>query len=108
MSAALLGVMGTRFKKSSKIFPAGVVSLVSFVMTGRYLHGILPDLKEDGSTFWRSDQVIAHKESNMQGNLSVLPGSTWRSLSMGERGPLALPDLRDLPSDGRSRTSDFG
>lgn len=41
MSAALLGVMGTRFKKSGKIFPAGVVSLVSFVMTGGYLHGIM-------------------------------------------------------------------
>ncbi|KAL8087762.1 hypothetical protein AgCh_037785 [Apium graveolens] len=66
------------------------------------------DLKEDGSAFWRSDQVIAHKEPSMQGNSSVLPGSAWRSLSMGERGPLASPDLRDLPSDGRSRTSDFG
>lgn len=41
MSAALLGVMGTRFTKSGKIFPAGVVSLVSFVMTGGYLHGIM-------------------------------------------------------------------
>lgn len=41
MSAALLGVMGTRFKKSGKIFPAGVVSLVSFIMTGGYLHGIM-------------------------------------------------------------------
>ncbi|WOG98893.1 hypothetical protein DCAR_0418239 [Daucus carota subsp. sativus] len=41
MSAALLGVMGSRFKNSGKIFPAGVVSLVSFVMTGGYLHGIM-------------------------------------------------------------------
>ncbi|XP_062091238.1 protein FATTY ACID EXPORT 2, chloroplastic-like [Humulus lupulus] len=41
LSAALLVVMGSRFKKSGKIFPAGVVSLVSFVMTGGYLHGIL-------------------------------------------------------------------
>lgn len=41
ISAALMGVMGSRFLKSRKIFPAGVVSLVSFIMTGGYLHGIL-------------------------------------------------------------------
>ncbi|TQD93316.1 hypothetical protein C1H46_021074, partial [Malus baccata] len=41
LSAALLAVMGSRFKKSGKVFPAGVVSLVSLVMTGGYLHGIL-------------------------------------------------------------------
>lgn len=41
ISAALLSVMGSRFKKSGKIFPAGVVSLVSLVMVGGYFHGIL-------------------------------------------------------------------
>lgn len=41
MSASLLGVMGLRFKKSGKIFPAGIVSFVSLVMSGGYLHGIL-------------------------------------------------------------------
>ncbi|KAJ6853391.1 putative protein FATTY ACID EXPORT 7 [Iris pallida] len=41
VSAALLAVMGSRFKKSGKIFPAGVVSLVSFVMVGGYFHGIM-------------------------------------------------------------------
>ncbi|KAK4266033.1 hypothetical protein QN277_027008 [Acacia crassicarpa] len=41
ISAALLVVMGSRFRRSGKIFPAGVVSLVSFVMTGGYFHGIL-------------------------------------------------------------------
>ncbi|ONK61103.1 uncharacterized protein A4U43_C08F26280 [Asparagus officinalis] len=41
VSAALLAVMGSRFKKSGKIFPAGVVSLVSLVMVGGYFHGIL-------------------------------------------------------------------
>ncbi|XP_038699936.1 protein FATTY ACID EXPORT 2, chloroplastic-like [Tripterygium wilfordii] len=41
VSAILLGVMGSRFRSSGKIFPAGVVSLVSLVMTGGYLHGIL-------------------------------------------------------------------
>ncbi|OIW00192.1 hypothetical protein TanjilG_29182 [Lupinus angustifolius] len=41
ISAALLGVMGSRFKKSGKVFPAGVVSIVSFIMTGGYLHGIM-------------------------------------------------------------------
>ncbi|XVE53809.1 hypothetical protein DITRI_Ditri03aG0031900 [Diplodiscus trichospermus] len=44
VSAALLGVMGFRFKRSGKVFPAGVVSLVSLVMTGGYLHGILRSL----------------------------------------------------------------
>ncbi|GJN01502.1 hypothetical protein PR202_ga18773 [Eleusine coracana subsp. coracana] len=41
ISAALLSVMGSRFKKSGKIFPAGVVSFVSLVMVGGYFHGIL-------------------------------------------------------------------
>lgn len=41
VSAVLLAVMGSRFKNSGKIFPAGVVSLVSFVMLGGYFHGIL-------------------------------------------------------------------
>lgn len=41
LSAALLVVMGTRFKNSGKVFPAGVVSLVSFIMTGGYIHGIM-------------------------------------------------------------------
>eukprot|EP00262_Sarcandra_glabra_P020738 TRINITY_DN8411_c0_g1_i1.p1 TRINITY_DN8411_c0_g1~~TRINITY_DN8411_c0_g1_i1.p1 ORF type:complete len:247 (-),score=39.05 TRINITY_DN8411_c0_g1_i1:240-935(-) len=44
LSAALLGVMGSRFKKSGKIFPAGVVSVLSFIMAGGYLHGILRGL----------------------------------------------------------------
>ncbi|XVE97798.1 hypothetical protein REPUB_Repub03eG0050000 [Reevesia pubescens] len=44
ISAALLGVMGSRFKRSGKIFPAGVVSLLSLVMTGGYLHGIMRSL----------------------------------------------------------------
>ncbi|XP_038880692.1 protein FATTY ACID EXPORT 2, chloroplastic-like [Benincasa hispida] len=41
LSASLLVVMGSRFKNSGKIFPAGIVSLVSLVMTGGYMHGIL-------------------------------------------------------------------
>lgn len=41
VSSLLLIVMGSRFKKSGKVFPAGVVSLVSLIMTGGYLHGIL-------------------------------------------------------------------
>ncbi|GAB2215231.1 hypothetical protein Droror1_Dr00019612 [Drosera rotundifolia] len=41
ISAALLVVMGSRFKNSGKVFPAGVVSLASLIMTGGYLHGIL-------------------------------------------------------------------
>ncbi|KAL9442059.1 hypothetical protein AB3S75_020546 [Citrus x aurantiifolia] len=44
LSAALLGVMGSRFMKSGKVFPAGVVSLISLVMTGGYLHGIMRSL----------------------------------------------------------------
>ncbi|GLT74193.1 hypothetical protein SLA2020_460050 [Shorea laevis] len=44
ISAALLVMMGSRFKRSGKLFPAGVVSLVSLVMTGGYLHGILRSL----------------------------------------------------------------
>ncbi|KAG6494419.1 protein FATTY ACID EXPORT 2, chloroplastic-like [Zingiber officinale] len=41
LSAALLVVMGSRFRRSGKIFPAGVVSLISLVMVAGYSHGIL-------------------------------------------------------------------
>ncbi|XP_078151086.1 uncharacterized protein LOC144546418 [Carex rostrata] len=41
ISGALLAVMGSRFKNSGKIMPAGIVSLVSLFMTGGYLHAIL-------------------------------------------------------------------
>ncbi|KAI3460716.1 hypothetical protein Pfo_017379 [Paulownia fortunei] len=44
LSASLVGVMGSRFKKSGKIFPAGIVSFASLVMAGGYLHGILRSL----------------------------------------------------------------
>uniref|UniRef100_A0A7N0V2B5 Transmembrane protein 14C n=1 Tax=Kalanchoe fedtschenkoi TaxID=63787 RepID=A0A7N0V2B5_KALFE len=41
VSGALLGVMGARFRQTGKMFPAGVVSLVSLGMAGGYLHGII-------------------------------------------------------------------
>ncbi|CAI0448236.1 unnamed protein product [Linum tenue] len=41
VASVLTGVMASRFMKSKKVFPAGVVSLVSVVMTGGYIHGIL-------------------------------------------------------------------
>ncbi|KAL3641491.1 hypothetical protein CASFOL_016459 [Castilleja foliolosa] len=44
ISATLLGVMGLRFKKSGKVFPAGVVAGMSLVMSGGYLHGIMRSL----------------------------------------------------------------
>ena len=40
-SGALAGVMASRYKRTGKVFPAGVVSLVSLVMAGGYLHGIM-------------------------------------------------------------------
>ncbi|GFP83618.1 upf0136 membrane protein at2g26240 [Phtheirospermum japonicum] len=44
LSATLLGVMGLQFKKSGKVFPAGVVAFMSLVMSDDYLHGILRSL----------------------------------------------------------------
>ncbi|KAJ7564125.1 hypothetical protein O6H91_02G003300 [Diphasiastrum complanatum] len=41
ISALLLVVMGSRFRNSGKFFPAGIVTLFSFIMTGGYLHGIV-------------------------------------------------------------------
>lgn len=40
-SIGLLIVMGSRFKMSGKIFPAGVVSFASLFMIGGYLHGLM-------------------------------------------------------------------
>ncbi|XP_065851256.1 protein FATTY ACID EXPORT 2, chloroplastic [Euphorbia lathyris] len=44
VSSVLLGVMGSRFLRSKKIMPAGVVSLVSLIMTGGYIHGVMRSL----------------------------------------------------------------
>ncbi|CAF2086882.1 protein FATTY ACID EXPORT 2, chloroplastic [Brassica rapa] len=44
MAGALTWVMGTRYMGSKKIFPAGVVSFMSFIMTGGYIHGIMRSL----------------------------------------------------------------
>ncbi|EOA24684.1 hypothetical protein CARUB_v10017956mg [Capsella rubella] len=44
MAGALTWVMGTRYMRSKKIFPAGVVSIMSFIMTGGYIHGIMRSL----------------------------------------------------------------
>lgn len=44
VSGALMGVMGSRYKGTGKVFPAGVVSLVSLAMAGGYLHGIMRSL----------------------------------------------------------------
>lgn len=41
VSTTLLGAMGYRFQKTGKMFPAGVVALLSLGMSGGYLHGIL-------------------------------------------------------------------
>lgn len=41
ISASLLGKMGMRFKETGKIIPAGLLSLVSLIMTGGYVHGII-------------------------------------------------------------------
>ncbi|KMT15065.1 hypothetical protein BVRB_3g061870 [Beta vulgaris subsp. vulgaris] len=41
VSTMLLGSMGYRFLKTKKVFPAGVVALLSLGMTGGYLHGML-------------------------------------------------------------------
>lgn len=41
ISGVLLGIMFPRFQKSGKFMPAGLVSLVSLIMTGGYLHGIV-------------------------------------------------------------------
>ncbi|XP_077240837.1 uncharacterized protein LOC143881576 [Tasmannia lanceolata] len=45
LSAALLTVMGSRFMKSKKLFPAGLVSFVSLIMAGGYLHGFMHSLR---------------------------------------------------------------
>ncbi|GAQ89493.1 hypothetical protein KFL_005290080 [Klebsormidium nitens] len=40
VSGALLYVMGSRFLKSRKVMPAGLVSAISLIMSFGYFHGI--------------------------------------------------------------------
>jgi len=44
VSALLLLVMSVRFSKSQKFMPAGLVALLSLIMTGGYIHGIQKSL----------------------------------------------------------------
>ncbi|KAI3685251.1 hypothetical protein L6452_34489 [Arctium lappa] len=44
LSATLLGVTGLQFKKSDKVFPAGVMFVVSLIMTEGYIHGVMRSL----------------------------------------------------------------
>lgn len=41
VSASLLAVMGFRYRESRKIFPAGVVFMLSLIMSASYIHGML-------------------------------------------------------------------
>ncbi|XP_052202363.1 protein ESSENTIAL FOR POTEXVIRUS ACCUMULATION 1 isoform X2 [Diospyros lotus] len=57
---------------------------------------------------YRTDEGAVIKESTVLGNLSVPPGTAWPSLSVGDRSPLASHDWREIPTDLRSRISEFG
>ncbi|MQL71458.1 hypothetical protein Taro_003781 [Colocasia esculenta] len=78
LSAALLAVMGSRFRKSGKIFPAGVVSIVSFIMVGGYAHGVMRSLHGvdgKGNVWKRRELVMCFKMFRRSVNLSpmILP-----------------------------------
>ncbi|KAL5682420.1 hypothetical protein ACJX0J_008805, partial [Zea mays] len=85
ISAALLSVMGSRFKKSGKVFPAGVVSLVSLVM-GRdipIVHRVIK-VHERHDTV---DSDILTKGDNNPGDDRVLylPYAGWLTIVMTEK-----------------------
>ncbi|KAG7941684.1 hypothetical protein I3843_16G056900 [Carya illinoinensis] len=60
----------------------------------------------DGDSYGKTE-VLIHRESNLPGNTSV-PATTWRVPLQGQRSHNALHDLREITSDGRSRSSDLG
>ncbi|GFY95879.1 GYF domain-containing protein [Actinidia rufa] len=64
-------------------------------------------LREDGARY-RTDEVAVNRESSVQGNSSLHPGTAWRSPSIGERTNVTSNDWREIPTDVRSRTSDIG
>ncbi|KAI3759105.1 hypothetical protein L6452_06680 [Arctium lappa] len=61
----------------------------------------------DGSSHARNDDTGNTRESRVQGT-SGHPGATWRSLSIGQRAQPNSLDLRDMPTDIRSRASEVG
>ncbi|GFS46503.1 GYF domain-containing protein [Actinidia rufa] len=64
-------------------------------------------LREDGARY-RTDEMAVNRESSVQGNSSLHPGTAWRSPSIGERTNVTSHDRREIPTDVRSRTSDIG
>ncbi|XP_057502435.1 protein ESSENTIAL FOR POTEXVIRUS ACCUMULATION 1-like [Actinidia eriantha] len=63
-------------------------------------------LREDGARY-RTDEAAVNRESSVQGNSSIHPGTAWRSPSIGERTNVTSHDRREIPTDVRSRTSDI-
>ncbi|KAI8015691.1 GRB10-interacting GYF protein 2 [Camellia lanceoleosa] len=85
-------------------------NMETFLDQQKYSHNKLnPEaLREDGARYW-TDEVAINKESSVQGNSSVHPGTAWRSSSIGEqRTDLTSHDWRATPTGFRSRTSDIG
>ncbi|KAJ9159784.1 hypothetical protein P3X46_025258 [Hevea brasiliensis] len=65
-------------------------------------------IKEDTGIHRRIDEPPIIRESTLQGNNSEHPNTPWRAQSLGEHLHMALNDWREIPSDGRSRTSEMG
>ncbi|KAI4336887.1 hypothetical protein L6164_015364 [Bauhinia variegata] len=68
---------------------------------------LLQDRVEDGDAYIASDEVPSNRESTLEGNSSVHPGTAWHATST-ELPSTLLQDSRAMVHDTRSRNFDIG
>ncbi|XP_027940740.1 uncharacterized protein LOC114194603 [Vigna unguiculata] len=68
--------------------------------------GPFQDRGEDGGSYKVPEEVSSNKDSSFEGNTSVHPGASWRTMPLGDHAA-QFHDGRDVTSDVRLRKTDL-